>query len=55
MASTGKNFREVTSVLPYLSPLAKHLFAPLPKLGQPEMTSVNVENFIFTKNADVKM
>jgi len=27
----------------------------LPKLGQPEMTSVNVENFIFTKNADVKM
>jgi len=27
-----------------LSPLAKHLFAPLPKLGQPEMTSINLEN-----------
>jgi len=28
----------------HLSPLAKYLFAPLPKLGQPEMTSVNLEN-----------
>ena len=27
-----------------LCPLAKHLFAPLPKLGQPEMTSINLEN-----------
>ena len=27
-----------------LSPLAKLLFAPLPKLGQPEMTSINLEN-----------
>ena len=27
-----------------LSPLAKHLFTRLPKLGQPEMTSVNLQN-----------
>jgi len=27
-----------------LSPLAKHLSAPLPKLGQPEMTLINLEN-----------
>jgi len=31
-----------------LSPLPRwatpHLFAPLPKLGQPEMTPVNLEN-----------
>jgi len=30
-------------------PLAKHLFAPLPTLGQPEMTSVNLENPVGTK------